>query len=525
MTWLPWGEAENEGRSLFEAGWNDPAALLGLIQRALYAAEKSAEGDLRLEGQRGDARWLQVGMIALGDGSVQGTVNDVTQRKEEEMMARRLAVTDSLTSFANREGLADKLQALSPGDPPFALARIDLDGFKQVVNAMGFVAGDRVLLDVARRLRHWMRARDFAARLGSGEFALVLDQEQDTLRILERLEELMRLLSQPYVNYGGEHDVVLGVRVGVARFPDDGQEFKQLLRRAEIALNTAGSAQSSGPLGCQLFDPSQEAAAEYRRRLEDDLRVAIGHRELELYCQPIIDLESGQVVGGEALLRWRHEQLGPVSPEIFIPLAEQIGLIDELGYWVLEESCRNVALWRTQNLNLYASVNVSARQIPEGLPTQVVLDVLAKYGLPASAIALEITEGVLMNDLTVAQIWVSDLRRQGLRVFMDDFGTGYSSLSYLKRFPLDVVKIDKSFIRDLQQSNNEFALVEAIVAMARSLELNVVAEGVEDEFQLHELRRLGCGYGQGFFFSRPVAMADFIATVTRINAESASVRV
>jgi EAL domain-containing protein (putative c-di-GMP-specific phosphodiesterase class I) len=268
-----------------------------------------------------------------------------------------------------------------------------------------------------------------------------------------------------------------------------------------------------------LFDPSQEAAAEYRRRLEDDLRAAIGRRELELYCQPIVDLATQRVAGGEALLRWRHPQLGPISPEIFVPLAEQIGLIDEVGYWVLEEACRNVALWRTQKLALYASVNVSARQIPEGLPVPAVLDLLARYGLPPSAIALEITEGVLMSDVTVAQTWVNDLRRAGLRVFMDDFGTGYSSLSYLKRFPLDVVKIDKSFISDPQQGSNEFALVEAIITMARSLGLQVVAEGIEDEFQLRELCRLGCGYGQGYFFSRPVAMLDFVATAARLDAD------
>ncbi len=515
LTWLPARETGDGARSLFETGWDEPQALLGLLRRALESAEKSAEGDFRLVGRRGDARWLQVGVIALGDGSVQGTVNDVTQRKEEEMLARRLAVTDSLTSFANREGLAEKLAELPSSTPPFALVRIDLDGFRQIVNATGFVAGDRILLEVAKRLRQWMRAKDFPARVGSGEFALLLGQEQDALHILDRLEALVRLLSQPYANHDGSHAVVLGARIGAARFPQDGGDFNQLMRRAEIALNTTGAGQPS----CQLFDPSQEAAAEYRRRLEDDLRAAIGRRELELYCQPIVDLATRRVAGGEALLRWRHPQLGPISPEIFVPLAEQIGLIDEVGYWVLEEACRNVALWRTQKLALYASVNVSARQIPEGLPVPAVLDLLARYGLPPSAIALEITEGVLMSDVTVAQTWVNDLRRAGLRVFMDDFGTGYSSLSYLKRFPLDVVKIDKSFISDPQQGSNEFALVEAIITMARSLGLQVVAEGIEDEFQLRELCRLGCGYGQGYFFSRPVAMLDFVATAARLDAD------
>jgi EAL domain-containing protein (putative c-di-GMP-specific phosphodiesterase class I) len=222
-------------------------------------------------------------------------------------------------------------------------------------------------------------------------------------------------------------------------------------------------------------------------------------------------------VGAEALLRWPHPQRGFVPPDVFVPLAEEIGLIGAIGLVVLDGACQHAAMWRLHGLDLYVSVNVSVRQIPDDLPPVVVLEILRRHGLSADALVFEITEGVLMSNVTVAQSWIESLRAAGIRIYLDDFGTGYSSLSYLKRFPLDTVKIDKSFIRDLHNDKSDRALVDAIITMAGSLGLRVVAEGVEDQQQLVLLREMGCGYGQGYYFARPVTAADFAATALQIN--------
>ncbi|MDP1956738.1 MAG: EAL domain-containing protein, partial [Rhodocyclaceae bacterium] len=226
----------------------------------------------------------------------------------------------------------------------------------------------------------------------------------------------------------------------------------------------------------------------------------------------------GRLAGAEALLRWSHPARGVVMPDVFIPLAEELGLIDEIGLMVLRETCRHVATWRNAGLDIYVSVNVSVRQIPDGLPPGAVVGLLEQYGLPSNAIALEITEGVLMNNVVAAQTWIEQLRADGIRIYLDDFGTGYSSLSYLKRFPLDTVKIDKSFIRDMSADNSDRTLVDAIVTMAGSLGLNVIAEGVENTAQFDILRQIGCGYGQGYLFSRPVKGEDFAQVAAHINA-------
>lgn len=519
LTWQPLASGEGPPR-LTDMGWQAPGPVLAMLRDSLAdPAGGVREDDFLLEGRRGDKRWLHVAMVPLGDGSVQGTVTDVTLRKREELSARRLAVTDSLTGLANREGLNRKLADLDPAAPHFALVRIDLDGFKQVTDAMGFPVGDRLLLDVAGRLREALTTADFVARIGGAEFALLLGGEQAREALARRLDVLAERLVQPYRSRDDElgAPLTLGARIGVALFPADGIELQQLLRRAELALNSV----PAGSRACRFFDPAQQAAVEHRRRLEDDLRAATTTRELQLFCQPIIDLRLGRVTGGEALLRWPHPQQGQVSPEVFVPLAEEVGLIGEIGRWVLEEACRSVAAWRAAGLDLYVSVNVSVRQIPVELPAAAVLEALARHGLPPEAIVIEITEGVLMSDVAVAQQWIAGLRAAGLRVYLDDFGTGYSSLSYLKRFPLDTVKIDKSFIRDMHADNSDYALVDAIITMAESLGLNVVAEGIEDEYQLRLLHQMGCGHGQGYHFSRPVALADFAATVLRIDAELA----
>ncbi len=521
LTWLPSMEGAAEQR-LTDTDWLEPERLLSLLRTRQDNAtgQEIREDDFLLFGRRGDERWLHVAVMPLGDGSVQGTVSDVTQRKHEEISARRLAITDALTGFANRAGLHRALADLKPGTSPFALVMIDLDGFKQINDALGFPVGDELLVGVAERLHEMLTAADQAARIGSDEFVLVLAGEHDRDKLAARIERLLALLAKPYAIGAneGRRPLTVGASIGIALFPRHGVEIQQLLRAAELALN---SARAAGGCAYKFFDPALQAAAEHRRRLEDDLRAAVASQELQLAFQPIFDLQKGKLVGAEALLRWPHAQRGFVSPEVFIPLAEEIGLIGAIGLVVLDGACRQVALWRHGGLDIYVSVNVSARQIPDDLPSVVVLDILRRHGLSPDAIAIEITEGVLMSNVSVAQTWIESLRAAGLRIYLDDFGTGYSSLSYLKRFPLDTVKIDKSFIRDMHADSSDRALVDAIITMAASLGLNVVAEGIEDRRQYQLLRDMGCGYGQGYFFSRPVAAADFAATALRIDAELA----
>lgn len=518
LTWLP-KQKSSVRRRLTDSHWQDPEQLLAMLSASLddSTGHEVLDDDFLLYGRRGDERWLHVTVVPLGDGSVQGTVSDVTQRKRDELSARRLAVTDPLTGFANRAGLHRVMAELKPGSEPFALVMIDLDGFKQINDALGFPVGDELLLGVAARLRETLAGDDHVARIGSDEFALVLVGEQDRHAIVTRIEHLVGRLSQPYdlQTTNVRHPLAVGTSVGIAQYPRDGSDIQQLLRAAELALN---SARTGGGHAYKFFDPALQAAAEHRRRLEDDLRAAVAARELQLAFQPIVDLRQGTVAGAEALLRWPHPQRGFVPPDVFVPLAEEIGLIGAIGLVVLDGACHHAALWRNTGLDIYVSVNVSARQIPKDLPPVVVLDILRRHGLPPESLVLEITEGVLMSNVVVAQNWIESLRATGVRIYLDDFGTGYSSLSYLKRFPLDSVKIDKSFIRDLHADNSDRALIDAIITMAASLDLHVVAEGVEDQQQLALLREMGCGYGQGYFFSRPVPAADFASLVQRLHA-------
>ena len=512
---------EQEHPSLFDAAWNRPDLIKSLLVLSLQqeTSGRIASDDFLLLGRRGDERWLSIAVTAPGDGNLQGTVIDVTTRKREEMHARRLASMDALTGFSNRQGLLEAITQLSTRDnahAPFALLMLNLDGFKQINESMGLPAGDEVLSVVAERIREFIKPGDHPARIGGDEFVLLLDHTLPESQFDLRLNQFFGLLEQPHSMVTLESKRVISLRAsaGVAFYPKDGTNAHQLLRSAELALM---SARNAGSHSYRFFEPQLLLAAEHRRRIEDDLKQAIGEGELYLGFQPIVDLASGKVVGAESLMRWAHPTRGMVPPDVFIPLAEEIGIIGEIGLLVLENACQVVSRWRSEGHQLYASVNVSALQIPNLLPPSVVLDALRRNGLPNDAIAIEITEGVLMGNVSAALEWMAQLGAAGLRIYLDDFGTGYSSLSYLKRFPLNAVKIDKSFIRDLAEESSDKALVNAIVTMARSLTLDVIAEGVETEVHFKMLREMGCRLGQGFLFSPAVKAEAFASTVIDIE--------
>lgn len=513
---LPADVAVGELSGRMTLGWRRPQRL-GEMIAACLAANESVSNDLELAGEDGGTRWLNLSLSPVGGDKVQGLVTDVTKRRLAEDAARMQAVTDPLTGAGNRLGFEQSLQlalhgaALKPREGHFALMLIDLDGFKRVNEALGLPTGDKVLRIAAGRLHHVLKATDTIARLGGDKFGVLLPGivgEEAARHVGERL---VRELGETYDV--DATPIKLRASIGIALFPGDGQEIPALLRSAELALDRAFVA---GGNRFTFFDKGMAEAAQLRHAMETDMRLALRRNEFRLYYQPIIDLAANRLVGAEALIRWSHPERGLVPPDAFIPLAEETGLIVDIGLWALDAGCRQLAEWRLQDLDYYLSLNISGRQIPDGLPPSVLADAIRRHGIEPSRLVLEITEGVLMKDVSLAQQWLGTVRKMGMRIYLDDFGTGYSSLSYLKRFPVDTVKVDKSFVRDMGSDTSDRALIEAVVAMARSLGMQVVAEGVENESQLELLRQMNCRGAQGFHFSRPVPAEEFADAAARI---------
>lgn len=511
----PYLAPEAGGIQLTTLPWRAPAKIAEQLQRCL-GDNLTTGADLEFLSPEG-VRWLNVVLSPIGHERVQGVVSDVTERRRAEDFARRQAVTDPLTGIANRPGLEKLLAAAiqlpeQGGDSGFALLLINLDGFKRINDALGLPVGDCILQTAAERIQSCLKMSDIVARMGGDEFAVIIPRVFDEARVAAIGERIVFSLRRGYEGHGTP--IKLAASVGITLFPGDGADMPTLLRNAELALDRA---KASGGGRCSFFDPAMAEAAERRRAMETDMQLALRRGEFELFLQPIFDLERRRLVGAEALIRWRHREKGIIAPDAFIPLAEETGLIVDVGLWSLDVACRYLADWRSAGRDLYLSLNVSARQIPDGLPPAQMLEAVRRYGVEPSRLVLEITEGVLLADVAQAQSWLGQMRQHGFGLYLDDFGTGYSSLSYLKRFAVDTVKIDKSFVRDMTRNASDRGLVEAIVAMARSLGLNVVAEGVEEVEQLVQLRAMGCSCMQGYYFSPPVAAAEFDAVVRRLE--------
>jgi diguanylate cyclase (GGDEF)-like protein len=418
----------------------------------------------------------------------------------------RHAFNDSLTGLPNRALLLDRLEvALGRArreDQPVSVLFLDLDGFKVVNDSLGHVAGDRLLIDVARRLTGCLRQGDTAARIGGDEFAILLGDIGNPDRAPRVAERVIAALAEPFTVL--EREVFVSASIGIAYGQNDAQN---LLRNADVAMYRA---KRSGEAGAYAtFEPSMHAAVVERLEIEADLRRAIERNELVLHYQPIIELASGRIVGLEALLRWAHPRRGLVMPFEFIPLAEETGLIVELGRWVLHEACRQAAQWRDdrQTSRPWVSVNLSGLQLLDGRLDAEVAAALADSGLDPAGLVLEITETVLVQDVAAAVDRLERLRALGVSIAIDDFGTGYSSLRYIRRFPADMLKIAKPFVDGLHDETDA-ALVRTIIALADSLGLRTVAEGIEDGGQHARLCELGCSLGQGYRFARPLTPED-----------------
>ncbi|MGQ0593305.1 MAG: putative bifunctional diguanylate cyclase/phosphodiesterase [Gammaproteobacteria bacterium] len=380
-----------------------------------------------------------------------------------------------------------------------------------VNDSLGHLIGDQLLVATARRLQDLLRGGDTLARLGGDEFAVLLEDISGPNHATHVAERMLRDLARPF-ELGGQ-EIHIGASIGIALSTSGYELADDVIRDADTAMYRA---KAQGASRYQVFDAAMHEGAMRRLRLENDLRLAIDRDQLHLRYQPVVDLDSGRIIGVEALARWRHQRYGIVPPSEFISLAEETGLIVPLGEWVIRTACAQAQSWQDAGTRpLYIAVNISGVQFRHGNLAQTIREALRDTGLAAARLALEVTESSLIPQVEVALSTMRELKELGLMLFMDDFGTGYSSLSYLKRFPVDTIKIDQSFVRDVACDANDAAIVTAINAMARSLRMDVIAEGVETEDQLRFLRGQGCGKAQGFLFSPPRTPEEVSALLLR----------
>jgi diguanylate cyclase (GGDEF)-like protein len=440
-----------------------------------------------------------------------GIGRDITEQKLAEDNIRRLARFDTLTGLANRASLFEQVDhAIARSrrsNRPFAVLFIDLDRFKDVNDAFGHATGDDVLRSMAQRLQAAIRARDSAARIGGDEFVVVAEEFERPEVVAEFAARLLDTLAEPVLLRGQECRV--GASIGIALYPADGEDAPTLLKRADVAMYRAKEA---GRNGFAFFAGHDAPSSEERMVLAASLRRAIDTDQLLLYYQPKVSLRTGVMTGVEALLRWPHPERGLLLPGAFIPLAEDTGLIRRLGRWALRAACRQAREWSQQSPDPFSvAVNLSARQFSDEHLVAEVSDALTDSGLPPRLLELEITESAMMEHPERAAETLRELRSLGVRFAVDDFGTGFSSLARLKKFPLASVKIDRSFIGDLPDDADDAAITTAVIAMAHSLRLAVIAEGVETAAQVRFLRERNCDEIQGFFFAKPLPAAEVLA--------------
>jgi len=437
-----------------------------------------------------------------------GTFQDITERKQAEKHIRKLAHFDSLTGLPNRTLLNDRVnQAISMAQrshDKLAILFVDLDHFKNINDTLGHRIGDELLVEIAQRLQSVVRDEDTVSRLGGDEFILLLPGT-DTNGTAHVARKLLQAVSQHYLIE--QHELVITPSIGIAMYPSDGEDFDALSRCADIAMYRA---KRDGRNNYRFFTPEMQARSARNLQLENALRRALERDQLHLHYQPQVSLQDGRIIGAEALLRWKHPELGMVSPAEFIPVAEDSGLILPIGEWVLRTAIRQLKAWMDRGIApMIISVNLSAVQFRQPKLLKLVTQILKEEGLPPQYLELELTEGVTMNDPVTAVKVMDNLHERGIRMSIDDFGTGYSSLSQLKRFQVYKLKIDQSFVRDVVDDPDDKAIVKAIINVAKGLGLRTIAEGVETQEQLEFLQENGCDEIQGFHYSKPITADQF----------------
>jgi diguanylate cyclase (GGDEF)-like protein len=463
--------------------------------------------------ERGGPRWYRCTAIPLDDGFML-TMFDISEQKVAQDRIARMATVDALTGLPNRAALDQRLErAIAEArrhEVGLGVLFVDVNDFKVVNDSVGHHAGDELLAQIARRLEGAVRRADFVSRPGGDEFVVVVSQTHGTQEIAALARRVLAAFEGPFEVQGRQFQI--SCSVGIAVLGQHGDDAQSLLRNADTAMYQA---KRSGRGCISMFDNDMAVRVMHRRSLESALRGAIGRDELSLHYQPILDCRDNRVVGVEALLRWTHPGLGRVAPAEFIPIAEDTGLIRGCGDWVLDTVARQVGPWRAAaGGEFMIAVNLSPRQMNDELVAKVA-SVLQSAALDGPWLGLEITESLLMRDLQHSERILRELRGLGVRIAVDDFGTGYSSLSYLKSLPIDTVKIDRSFVRDIRDGTPDARLVAAVVALCKVMNLRVVAEGVETSAELGVVAGLGCDDYQGFVASQPVAAAELEARFLR----------
>ena len=496
-----------QSRAFYQEMWRD------LLESGSW------EGELEDRRKNGEIYpvWMNIVAVRDKDGAVTQYISvfrDITERKAAEARIRHQASFDALTGLPNRDLFLDRvdhaLHTATREGTELALLFIDLDRFKEVNDTLGHLLGDELLKQVAERLLGCVRETDTVSRFGGDEFVIALEDVGGARNSAAVATKVLRAVEQPMVIGGSE--VQVGASIGITHYPEDAGDAVTLLRNADMAMYRAKEA---GRNTFQFYTREMNQQVQRRVTLAADLRRAIDQEALSLSYQPIVRIIDRRLIGFEALLRWEHPHEGFVSPEVFIPLAEETGLIGPIGEWVLATACRQAAAWRAQGRDWRVSVNLSTRQLSLGLSVERLQDIVADSGLETGGLTLEVTEGLMLDGSDETLAWLQGVRDLGIRLSIDDFGTGYSSLSYLKRYPMNTLKIDRSFVRDIATDPGDASLVQATLAMARSMDLEVVAEGVEDEGQLSFLEHNGCSFAQGWLFGRPMPADTIEAFLAR----------
>jgi diguanylate cyclase (GGDEF)-like protein/PAS domain S-box-containing protein len=523
LTGYSFEEVVGKNPNLLKSGRHDDAFYRHMWQT--MEREGVWQGEIWNRRKSGEVypEWLTINLIRDDEGRISqyaAVFSDITERKKAEERIKNLAYFDVLTGLPNRRLFTDRLHVAIANahrhNQRLAIMFLDLDLFKRINDTLGHGVGDLVLIESAKRLGLCVREGDTVARLGGDEFVILLPELEHLEDAAKLAERVIAQVKAPFVI--DEHELYVTTSVGIAVYPDDGQTVEQLIKNADTAMYRA---KDLGRNAYQLYTPAMNARSFERLAMESSLRHALNRGEFTLVYQGKVDLVTGRLSGVEALARWRHPEMGMVSPVEFIPLAENMGLIGDIGAWVLKAACRQCKSWHDLGLPpVRIAVNVSALQFREGDVPALVEEALRESGLPPHYLELELTESVLMQRVEeVAQV-LRELRQMGVHISIDDFGTGYSSLSYLKRMPIDALKIDRSFVHDLLEdgkvTDGEGAeIVSTIINLAHNLRLRAVAEGVETEEQAQFLRDRGCDEIQGYLISRPVSGEDLISLFDR----------
>ncbi|MBI5100836.1 MAG: EAL domain-containing protein [Nitrospirae bacterium] len=494
------------------------------------------ECEYRILHKDGTYRWILNRGLAVRDIGgkayrMAGSQTDITERKIAEEQLIYDAFHDALTGLPNRALFMDRLQhrlrqaqknSQRHPDYLFAVLFFDLDRFKVINDSLGHIVGDHLLIAVSQRLTQLVRPGDTVARLGGDEFAMILEDLKDREHVEQITGRIEKDLALPFYIDGNE--IFTTASIGISLSSPDYDRPEEMVRDADIAMYQV---KSRGKANHEVFEAGMYTSTVARLHLETDLRKAVEHQEFVMHYQPIMELSSDRLIGFEALVRWNHPQRGLIYPMDFIPLAEETGLIIQIGEWIINESCRQLSAWRTQYedySNLKVSVNISSRQfLQHDLPDKI-MSILGRNNIEGKSITLEITESMLMENFDAAIAVLNRLQAIGMHIHLDDFGTGYSSLSYIHRFPVNALKIDRSFIEKMHQDDENMQIVKTIIALAHNLNLDLIAEGLETSEQVLQLKDLNCHYGQGFFLSRPMNAAAIETWMGRKHAKFLSIK-